>query len=103
MVIGKQVVARIVLAALVGTILPYAINIASFVGLRIYRTDVMPAFHAPGGLLTAAIALGFRTPRYRLSVDQPVIPPLTVAVLLIGFIVLYVSSNVTAAPGRENT
>ena len=103
-VIGKQVVGGIVLAALVGTVLPYAINIASFVGLRVYRTDVTPAFHAPGGLLTAAVALGFLTLlALGLSVDHPVIAGLTVAALLTGFFVLYVLGDVTTTPDRENT
>lgn len=47
----------LVIATLVGTGLPYAINIGSFVGLRYYRTDVEPPFRAPGGLWLAAVAL----------------------------------------------
>lgn len=39
----------LVIAAVVGTGLPYAINLLSFVGLRYYRTDVEPSFRAPGG------------------------------------------------------
>lgn len=56
--IGKQIVGGIVLAALVGIVLLYAINIASFVGLRVNRTDVTPVFRALGGLLTATVAFG---------------------------------------------
>ncbi len=47
----------LVIATLVGTGLPYAINVGSFVGLRYYRTDVEPPFRAPGGLWLAAVAL----------------------------------------------
>ncbi|MFB6125372.1 MAG: APC family permease [Halanaeroarchaeum sp.] len=43
-------------ASLVGTAIPYAINILAFVGLRYYRTDVDPAFRAPGGFGLAAVA-----------------------------------------------
>jgi APA family basic amino acid/polyamine antiporter len=101
-VIGKQVVGGIVLAALVGTVLPYAINIASFVGLRGYRTDVTPAFRAPGGLLTAAVALGFLTLlALGLSVDYPVIAGVTVAALLSGFLVLYVLGDITTTSDRK--
>lgn len=39
----------LVIASIVGTGVPYAINILSFVGLRHYRTDVEPPFRAPGG------------------------------------------------------
>ena len=102
-VIGKQVVGGIVLAALVGTVLPYAINVASFVGLRVHRTDVTPAFRAPGGLLTAAVAFGFLTLlALGLSVDYPVAAGLTVAALLAGFAVQYLFGDITATPDREN-
>ena len=102
-VIGKQVVGGIVLAALVGTVLPYAINIASFVGLRVHREDVTPAFRAPGGLLTAAVAFGFLTLlALGLSVDYPVAAGLTVVALLAGFLVQYVFGDVTATTDREN-
>jgi len=102
-VIGKQVVGGIVLAALVGTVLPYAINVASFVGLRVHRTDVTPAFRAPGGLLTAAVAFGFLTLlALGLSVDYPVAAGLTVAALLAGFVVQHLFGDVTATPDREN-
>lgn len=46
----------LVVAAIVGTGLPYAINVLSFVGLRYYRTDVTPPFRAPGGYGLAAVA-----------------------------------------------
>ena len=46
----------LVIAAVVGTGIPYAINILSFIGLRYYRTDVMPAFQAPGGYALPIIA-----------------------------------------------
>ncbi|MFB6196375.1 MAG: APC family permease [Haloplanus sp.] len=44
------------IAALVGTAIPYTINILSFVGLRYYRTDVSPSFRAPAGPLLATVA-----------------------------------------------
>jgi len=46
----------LVIAAVVGTGVPYAINILSFVGLRYYRTDVSPAFRAPGGYALPVVA-----------------------------------------------
>lgn len=46
----------VVVAAVVGTGIPYAINILSFVGLRYYRDDVEPGFRAPGGYLLPAVA-----------------------------------------------
>jgi APA family basic amino acid/polyamine antiporter len=46
----------LVVAAIVGTGLPYAINILSFVGLRHYRTDVDPPFRAPGGDVLPVVA-----------------------------------------------
>ncbi|SEP01292.1 Amino acid permease [Halogranum amylolyticum] len=102
-VVGKQVLGGIVLAALVGTVLPYAINIASFVGLRVYRRDVTPTFYAPGGLVTAAIALGFLSLlATALSVDHPVIAAFTVVVLLVGFVVQYIYNDMTTASDHSN-
>lgn len=46
----------LVIAAVVGTGVPYAINILSFVGLRYYRTDVTPSFRAPGGYALPIVA-----------------------------------------------
>ncbi|SFR97988.1 amino acid/polyamine/organocation transporter, APC superfamily [Halomicrobium zhouii] len=46
----------LVVSAIVGTGLPYAINLLSFVGLRYYRTDVDPGFRAPGGYALAGVA-----------------------------------------------
>jgi APA family basic amino acid/polyamine antiporter len=102
-VIGKQVVGGIVLAALVGTVLPYSINIASFVGLRLYREDITPSFRAPGGLLTAVVAFGFLLLLAAgLSVDYPLAAALTVAALLAGFIAQYAFGDIPAAPDSEN-
>jgi basic amino acid/polyamine antiporter, APA family len=85
-VVGKQIVGGIVLAALVGTVLPYAINIASFVGLRVYRSDVTVPFRAPGGLVTAAAAFCFLVIlAVGLSIDHPVATFLTIAALLAGY------------------
>lgn len=47
-----------VVAALVGTAIPYLINILSFLGLRVYRDDVTPAFRAPFGIGLAVVAFG---------------------------------------------
>lgn len=46
----------LVVSSIVGTGVPYAINLLSFVGLRYYRTDVTPAFRVPGGYAVAALA-----------------------------------------------
>ncbi len=46
----------LVISAIVGTGVPYAINIVAFVGLRRYRTDVTPPFRAPGGLALPSVA-----------------------------------------------
>lgn len=46
----------LVVAAVVGTGIPYAINILAFVGLRRNRPDVEPSFRAPGGYWLAAVA-----------------------------------------------
>lgn len=104
-VVGRQVVGGLVLAALVGTVLPYAIDVASFVGLRVYRTDVTPTFHAPGGLLTAAVALGFLVLlAIGLSVDHPVVATVAIVALLAGFLVQYARGDVavTADPGNAD-
>jgi len=101
-VIGKQVVGGVVLAALVGTVLPYAINVASFVGLRRYRTDVTPSFRTPGGLLTAAVALCFLCLlAFGLSVDHPIAATLTVCALLVGFALQYAFGEGVVAGTRE--
>jgi APA family basic amino acid/polyamine antiporter len=89
-VVGKQVIGGIVLAALVGTVLPYAINIASFVGLRVYRDDISAPFRAPGGLVTATIAFGFLVLlAVGLSVDYPVAALLAISALLTGYVLQY--------------
>lgn len=46
----------LVVAAVVGTGVPYALNLLSFVGLRYYRTDVESPFHAPGGYALPIVA-----------------------------------------------
>lgn len=46
----------LVIAAVVGTGVPYAINVLSFIGLRYYRTDVTPSFRAPGGYALPVLA-----------------------------------------------
>lgn len=102
-VIGKQVVGGIVLAALIGTVLPYTINIVSFIGLRVYRTDVSAPFRAPGGLVTASIALCFLVLlTVGLSVDHPLIALLTITVLLAGFVLQYTLGDVPAVTRDVN-
>lgn len=46
----------LVVAAVVGTGIPYAINVLSFVGLRRFRRDVTSPFRAPGGYWLALVA-----------------------------------------------
>ena len=46
----------LVVASLLGTGLPYAINLASFVGYRRFRPDVTPDFRVPGGYGTPLVA-----------------------------------------------
>jgi Gamma-aminobutyrate permease and related permeases len=46
----------IVVAMVIGTGLPYGINIVAFIRLRHYRKDVKPTFRAPGGYALPAIA-----------------------------------------------
>lgn len=101
-VVGKQVVGGVVLAALIGTVLPYAINVASYVGLRVHRTDVAPPFRAPGGLLTAAVALCFLLAlAVGLSLDHPLSAALTAAALLAGFVLQYAFGDPTGAADRR--
>ncbi len=46
----------LVVAGVVGTGIPYALNILAFLGLRRYRPDVEPSFRAPGGSWLAVVA-----------------------------------------------
>jgi len=46
----------LVVAAIVGTGLPYGINVLSFLGLRYYRSDLEPAYRAPAGPGLAVVA-----------------------------------------------
>jgi len=46
----------LVVAAVVGTGVPYALNLLSFVGLRYYRTDIESPFRAPGGYILPVVA-----------------------------------------------
>lgn len=46
----------LVVASILGTGIPYGINLLSFLGLRYYRTDVVPAFRVPFGLPVAGVA-----------------------------------------------
>jgi len=46
----------VVVSAVLGTGVPYAINILSFIGLRYYRPDIDPGYRAPGGYALAVVA-----------------------------------------------
>lgn len=46
----------LVVGVLIGTGLPFGINIVSYIGLRYWRGDIEPAFRAPGGYVLPVIA-----------------------------------------------
>lgn len=46
----------LVIASIIGTGIPYGINLLSFVGLRYYRRDITPGFRVPGGYTVPVIA-----------------------------------------------
>jgi APA family basic amino acid/polyamine antiporter len=46
----------LVVSAVVGTGIPYALNILSFIGFRYYRTDIESPFRAPGGYALPVVA-----------------------------------------------
>ena len=78
---------QIVLAALVGTVIPYAINVVALVGLRGYRADVTPTFEAPGGPLLPALALCFLGSMVvGLGVERPLTAGLVLAGIAAGFV-----------------
>src|SRR5699024_7467353 len=88
---------QIVLAALVGTVIPYAINVVSRVGLRRYRSDVTPTFEAPGGVVLPAVAFVFLGSMVvGLGVDQPLTSVL--ALCGVGLTVVLWESVTDAAP-----
>jgi len=87
-VLLRNVYGQVVLAALVGTAIPYAINVVAFVGLRYYRPDVTPTFRAPGGYLLPVVALAFLgLVVVGLGVDRPVATTGVLLVLVLGFFV----------------
>jgi len=91
----------LVVAAVVGTGLPYAINILSFVGLRYFRADVDTPWRAPGGYalpVVAFFALGVAM--LGLSATNVVWSLGTLAVLTGLFVLRYVlvPERVLAAP-----
>ncbi len=108
-VVLRNVYGQVVLAALVGTAIPYAINVVAFVGLRYYRPDVTPSFRAPGGYALPAIALGFLgVTMVGLGVDQPVWTTFVLAIIVGGFVVqrlvrghLVGTSTISASSGDE--
>lgn len=93
----------LVVATVVGTGLPYGINIVSFVGLRTYRTDVEPSFRAPAwpalpivAFVTLAVAM------IGLGMTQVVWSAGVLALIVAGFVVRYllVPDRVTGTPER---
>lgn len=84
----RNLYGQVVLAALIGTVIPYAINILAFVGLRYYRPDVTPSFRAPGGYVLSAIAFVFLgSVMIGLGVDRPVVAGGVLSAILAGFVV----------------
>ncbi|WP_160135017.1 APC family permease [Halococcus salsus] len=78
---------QIVLAALVGTVVPYVVNVVALVGLRRYRPDVTPTFEAPGGLALPAVALCFLgSMAAGLGVERPLTAGLVVGGVVVGFV-----------------
>ena len=78
---------QIVLAALVGTVVPYVVNVVALVGLRRYRPDVTPTFEAPGGLALPAVALCFLgSMAVGLGVERPLTAGLVVGGVVVGFV-----------------
>ncbi|EMA40667.1 APC family permease [Halococcus hamelinensis] len=85
---------QIVLAALVGTVVPYVINVVALVGLRRYRPDVTPTFEAPGGLVLPAVALCFLgSMAVGLGVERPLTAGLVVGGVVVGFVLREVAAG----------
>lgn len=86
-VLLKNLYGQVILAALVGTVIPYVINILSLFGLRRYRPDVSPTFSAPGGRVLPMIALVFLGGTViGLGVDRPVTTVFVLGGILVGFV-----------------
>jgi len=80
----------LVIAAVVGTGIPYAINILAFLGLRRYRPDVATPFRAPGGPWLALVAfVALAVAMISLSVTGLVGSVLAVALIAAYFVVRY--------------
>ncbi|ELZ95083.1 ethanolamine transporter [Haloferax mucosum ATCC BAA-1512] len=91
----------LVVGAIVGTGLPYAINVLSFLGLRYYRTDVSSSFRAPGGTVLAAVSFGvLGIAMLGLSSTDVVWSAGTLVVLSGYYGVRYVRHPNTVAPAR---
>jgi APA family basic amino acid/polyamine antiporter len=88
LVLLRNLYGQVVLAALIGTVIPYAINILAFVGLRYYRSDVTPTFRAPGGYVLPAVALLFLGGvMVGLGVDKPLVAGGVLGAILGGFVI----------------
>jgi len=91
----------LVVAAVVGTGVPYGINVLSFVGLRYYRTDVEPSWRAPGGYaLPVLAALALAIAMIGLGLTNVVWSVGTLALLTVLFVIRFVLAPgpVVAAP-----
>lgn len=88
LVLLRNLYGQVVLAALIGTVIPYAINILAFVGLRYYRPDVTPTFRAPGGYVLPVIAFVFLGGvMIGLGVNRPLSAGGVLVAILAGFVV----------------
>lgn len=98
LVLLRNLYGQIVLAALIGTALPYAINVLAFVGLRYYRPDVSPSFRAPGGYVLAAIALLFLGGiMFGLGLDRPLATGGVLVCIFAGFVIRELLVNTSIA------
>ena len=80
----------LVIAAVVGTGIPYAINVLAFLGLRRYRPDVATPFRAPGGPWLALVAFAaLAVAMISLSVTGLVGSVIAVAIIAAYFVVRY--------------
>jgi APA family basic amino acid/polyamine antiporter len=88
LVLLRNLYGQVVLAALIGTVIPYAINILAFVGLRYYRPDVTPTFRAPGGYVLPVVAFVFLGGiMVGLGVDRPIVAGGVLSAILASFVV----------------
>ena len=90
----------LVVASIVGTGIPYGINLLSFLGLRRYRTDVQPSFRVPAGHLVAGVAgVGLVVAMIGLGLTEVVWSTVAIALLTAYYAIrrLFVSSPTPSA------